>query len=101
MKKTVIQASKKQRKNAPLIAHESLTENRRNMLKALQGMKRAFPDRVKGCTSMDGKLYAFTAPLPGQTRDHRHLILNMEILKDFCSKFVQKPLEDFLGSFTA
>ena len=70
MKKEIIQASKKQPKNASLVAHESLTEKRRNMLKALQGMKRAFPGRVKGCTSMDGKLYAFTPPLPGQTRDH-------------------------------
>ena len=100
-KKDVLQASKKQAKNAPLIAHESLTEKRRNMLKSLQSMKKAFPERVKGCTSMDGKLYAFTPPLPGQTRDHRHLIANMETLQYFCSKFVQKPLQDFLGSFTA
>ena len=98
-KKLVIQQSKKQKKNAPLVAFESLTEKRRSMLKALQGMKKAVPDRVKGCTSMDGKLYAFTPPLAGQTRDHRHHIPNVDTLRDFCSKFVQKPLQDFLGSF--
>ena len=100
MKKNVIEASKKLRKNAPLVAYESLTERRRNMLRALQGMRKAFPDRVKGCTSMEGKLYAYTPPLPGQTRDHRHHIANLETLRDFCSKFVQKPLQDFLEGFS-
>ena len=100
IKKEVIQKSKqKSNKSAPpLRALESLTPLRRRMLGILSTMKKKAPTLVKGCTTMDGKVFAFTPPAAGMTRDERHFIPDMEALENFCRDFIQQRLEDFLNS---
>ena len=96
LKKKVIMASKKKRTDPKLFANESLTTTRRNIFQALRKMKADNNSQVKGCTTMDGKIYAYTKPLANQRTDQKHHISNMVDLRDFCRKFVQKPLETFL-----
>ena len=59
-------------------------------------MKADAPTLVKGCTTRDGRILAFTPPAPGQTRDRRQAISNVTELEEFCRVFVKKPLDDFL-----
>ena len=79
-----------------LYANESLTPARRRIFSALRRMKADTPTLVKGCTTRDGRILAFTPPAPGQTRDRRHAITNFTELEDFCRDFVKKPLDNFL-----
>ena len=94
-KKFVIQSSKTQDRGATLFANESLTPLRRKMFHALRTIKKNV-EAVKGCTTFEGNLYAFTKPLPNQTRDQRHHIPDMEALRGFCSEYVTQPLNTFL-----
>ena len=74
-----------------------------------------FPDLVKGCTSQDNRVYAFT-PSPAaaasvgsggiaagsnvssRARDRKHLVSSHEALVEFSRDFVQVPLDEFLDS---
>ena len=83
--------------------NESLSPTRRTILYALRKIKRAHPNLVTGCTSFDGKIYAYTKPsstAPEHSRSVRHPINSKENLKNFCETFVKKPLEDFLESWS-
>ena len=95
IKNAVIRASKDQPRGATLFANESLTPLRSKMFHALRKMKRETPT-VKGCTTRDGKMFAFTAPLPNQRLDQRHFIADWDALMEFCRTHVQKPLDAFL-----
>ena len=97
-KRDVIIACKKSR-NSNLYANESLTQKRRAILDALRKMKRTHPDHVKGCTSIDGKVYGFTRSVEPNGRDQRHLISSHEDLVKFCADYVRQPLELFLANF--
>ena len=97
LKKAIVTASKSQR-NSQLYANESLTPYRRKMFHALRRMKKNV-ETVKGCTTLDGRIYAFTAPLPNQTRDQRHHIKDMEAHHEFCRQFVKRPIDSFLVNF--
>ena len=88
--------------NNTLFSNESLTPKRRSILYTLRQMKKKFPALIKGCTSQDGRIYAFT-PSPSATsatrpRDRKHLVNTQEALADFSRNFIQMPLDDFLGS---
>ena len=66
-------------------------------------MKKKFPGIVKGCTSQEGRVYAFTTP-PAQAsnipvRDRKHLINTHEALVEFCREFVKVPLDTVLSSW--
>ena len=95
-KKLVIERSRQ--KKSPLRANESLTPLRRKMLGILSSMKRKSPALVKGCSSMDGKIFAFTPPMAGMRKDERHFIPDMDALHAFCRDFVKRPLDEFLNS---
>ena len=108
--------------NNTLYTNESLTPKRRTILFALRQIKKKFPDIVKGCTSQDGRVYAFT-PSPASVaasaddtvlraagssglrastprgRDRKHLVNTHDALVEFCAEFVQHPLEEFLDSW--
>ena len=65
--------------NSTLYTNESLTPKRRTMLFTLRQMKKKFPAVVKGCTSQEGRVFAFT-PAPASpssipVRDRKHLIV--------------------------
>ena len=87
-----------------LFINESLTPRRRTILFALRQMKRAHPTLVTGCSSMDGRVYAYTKPdlvtdPNSRPRNIRHLVNTHEKLVEFCRHFVKKPLDSFLDSW--
>ena len=96
VKKELILKSKNRNRNATLFANESLTPLRKKMFNALRSMRKGVPDIVKGSTSMEGKVYAFTPPLAENGRDQRHYIEDWDALKTFCRDYVKKPLDSFL-----
>ena len=96
VKKEVIAKSKQ--KKSPLRAFESLTPLRRKLLGILSSMKKKSPELVKGCTTLEGKVFAFTPPASGMTRDTRHYIPDMETLRSFCRAHIQLPLDEFLNA---
>ena len=98
MKRELVFASKKLPRPASLYVNESLTPNRKTILFSLRQMRRNHPDVVKGCTSIDGRIFAFTKPPEGSRspRDVRHLINTREALIAFCDEYVKAPLDNFL-----
>ena len=102
IKKRIVTASKAQPKtDRKLFCNESLTPLRRSMFHALRRMKADDSTLVKGCTTMEGKVYAFTPPVTPNMRDQRHYIGNMEALREFCLQYVKQPVDRFLEHFTA
>ena len=100
--------------NHTLYSNESLTPKRRSILFALRRMKKKFGSIVKGCTSQDGRIYAFT-PHPSasivssatdtrsgrstaRSKDIKHLINTQEALEKFSLEFLKQPLDSFLDS---
>lgn len=99
-KKSVLIAARQQPSNAPkLFVNESLTPKRGTILFALRQMKKMADSGVKGCTSQDGRIFAFTAPVAGTNRDRKHLISSHDDLVAFCRDFVKKPLDSFLSEW--
>ena len=91
-------------RSSSLFINESLTPRRRTILFALRQMKRAHPTLVTGCSSIDGRIYAYTKPDPisdpnSRPRNIRHLVNTHEKLVEFCRHFVMKPLDTFLDSW--
>lgn len=104
VKRRVVQKSrelgKEKGKNSPLHANESLTPLRRKIHNTLRQMKKDVPDLVKGCTTLEGKVFVFTPPVPGTARDQRHFISDWDTLQDFCRDFIKQPLDNFLQNFS-
>ena len=106
-KKALILASKSQPKTATnkIFVNESLTQQRSSVLHTLLKLKKDH-DVIKGATSMEGNVYAYTEPPPpahassGGTRskpkDIRHLINNRRSLQKFCDDYLRRPLEELL-----
>ena len=105
LKRDLIMASKQQGKSSRssnLYINESLTPTRQKLLFALRQIKRAHPTLVSGCTSIEGRVFAFTKNKnAGAGRDMRHLINTQDALQKFCDEFVKLPLENFLLSSSA
>ena len=102
VKREVLVASK-QKRSSDIFANESLTPKRKVLHDTLRNMKRQHPDLIKGCTTIDGRVYAFTPPIsPGpNSRDMRHHIINQDVLKDFCRTYIKRPLDLFLQNVPA
>lgn len=98
VKHDIISASRQQPRRSNLYISESLTPARSSLFFALRQMKKS--KLIKGCTTYDGRVYAFTAPLQESHRDVRHLISNYEDLTKFCAKYVKQPLQNFLETWT-
>lgn len=98
LKQAIIRRSKIEKK-PKLFCNESLTGLRSSMFRALRNMKADSTTQVKGCTTIDGKVFAFTKSPDPNARDIKHYIENMSSLREFCRKFVKKPLDDFLANF--
>ena len=89
-------------KHNGLYVNESLTPTRRSILYALRQIKRAHPQLVNGCSSFDGKVFAYTKPsptAPPTARSIRVEINTKERLNAFCTDFIKSPLESFLNSW--
>ena len=101
MKQSIIQASSKMRCPG-LFVNESLTPTRRTIFKTLRDIKRNHPALVKGCSTFEGKVYAYTkasGTSPTSGRDVRHLVNTQEQLRKFCVDHVKKPLSAFLQTW--
>ena len=96
MKKEIIMKNRGRNRSATLFANESLTPLRRKMLSVLRAMKRKFSDVVKGCTSIEGKIFAFTPSATPNGRDRKHFIEDWTALQAFCRKYVKRPIDNFL-----
>jgi hypothetical protein len=57
-------------------------------------MKRLCPDDVLGCSSIDGRVFGWVKP-PG-LRNVKLLVNSHASLQDFCTKFTNKTLDDFI-----
>ena len=99
-KREVIYASKKV-KSRKVIVHENLTPARRTIFQSLRRMKQQHPELVKGVSTYEGKIYAYTPNGSSQpnARDIRHAVNDIESLSKFCTEYVKKPLELFLANF--
>ena len=96
-KKMLFQSAKSQNSASPIYLNESLTPKRRTILYALRQMKKFHPTLVTGCTSIDGKIFAFT-PTSGP-RNLRHLVNTHSALVEFCRQHVKVPLDTFLAQW--
>ena len=101
LKRDVVSASRKQVKPAQLFVSESLTPARSTLFFALRKMRSAHPEIVKGCTTFEGKVFAFTKPSNPSVyaRDQRHFINSYDKLVSFCRDFIKVPMENFLASW--
>ena len=108
-KRDLIKASKGQARESQnkLFANESLTPKRTAILQTLLKIKRG-NDIIKGVTSEEGQVFAFTAPPEGSSRnssdhgrrkDRRHSINNKAELQKFCDTFLRTQLEDLVDSW--
>ena len=102
LKRELVLAGRNQPRPASLYVNESLTPTRKTIFYTLRQMRRNHPEIVRGCTSIDGRIFAFTKPpeTSRSTRDVRHLINTREALIAFCDEFVKAPLENFLQNTT-
>ena len=89
--------------NATLYTSESLTPKRSTLFFTLRQMKKKCPELVRGCTSQEGRVFAFTpsaaAASSTPARDRKHLINSYYDLVQFCRDFVKVPLDTFLTSW--
>ena len=104
VKREIITACKNQSPNqsSRLYANESLTSSRRKVFNTLKSIKRQHPELVRGVSSYEGRVYAYTknpATVDGPARDRRHLVNDQDMLVKFCRDFIKKPVENFLDSF--
>lgn len=101
VKREVIMKSKQNKQAKNFYANESLTPVRMEMFRALRGMKKKVPHLVKGCTTVEGKVFAFTPPVAGGSRDQKHWIRDMQELREFCRDHVKEALDSFLQNTAA
>ena len=89
-------------KPAGFFINENLTPMRNTIMYALRKM-RHFPDsRVKGCSSHDGKVYAWvkTSPNAGPSvKDTRIPVNSREKLEEISESFTDKPLSHFVETW--
>ena len=104
-KKQLFSASKSQAKPVRLFVNESLTPPRRKIFNTLRSIRRQHPDLVRGVSTFDGKVFAYTenhsAPqtASARTKDLRHLVNDYESLRTFCDDHIKKPIGTFLDEW--
>ena len=99
-KRELLRAAKEQNSTSPIYINESLTPKRSTILYTLRQVKKAHPSLVTGCTSIDGRVFAFTKSTSPGGRNVRHLVNTHDGLVKFCHDFVKKPLDTFLAEWT-
>ena len=105
IKKSILQSSRNVFKNSNssrrgiLYINENLTPTRLAILKSLRDIKRKHGDVVKGCTSYDGRVYAFVKSPNPTERDLRKLVNTREQFSTFCTEYLKKPIQAFLANW--
>ena len=82
-------------------ANESLTPLRSTILYVLRKMRRLHNNRIRGCSSIDGKVCAWVRPQGAQvaTRDVRVFINNRDKLASFCKQHTGEELSKFIDNW--
>ena len=64
----------------------------------LRKMRRLSPDIVKGCSSIDGRVYAWVGrPQAGSAAPNMGISINTyDQLKNFSSEYMLKPIHEFI-----
>ena len=93
-------ACKNQGKSDPtkIFLNESLTPRRSTLFYTLRKIRSGHPAIVRGCTTQDGSIIAYTKSSSENSRDIRHVLNTQAALKQFCSTYIKVPLEAFLDS---
>lgn len=99
LKREFCASARKLKRPSKLFVNESLTPKRSTIYKTLRSIKKDHGDLVTGCTTMDGRVYAFTPSGSANGRDRRHLVNTYESLSQFCNEFVHRPIENFLSAW--
>ena len=89
-------------KPAGFFINENLTPMRNTIMFALRKMRRFPESRVKGCSSYEGKVYAWvkTSPNAGPSvRDTKILVNSREKLEEVSLNFTGKSLSHFLEAW--
>lgn len=77
--------------------NESLTPARSTILYVLRKIKRKYPNLVDGCSSIDGKVYAWVKPTDSSSQRNSRVSVNSHLqLSEFCANVVKDSLNSFL-----
>lgn len=89
-------------KKPNLYINEDLTPIRKTIMFVLRAAKRKFPDKVSGCSSVDGKVFVWTKPpnpdIPG-SRDLRISVNTRHSLEKFCTRDLSVPVSEFIDNW--
>ena len=89
--------SRRNLKPEGLFISESLTPSRNTIMFVLRRIRRAHPNIVKGCTSIDGRVFVYVAS--ESDRAKRLLVNSHQQLIDFCDDIVKVSLINFIDSW--
>ena len=98
----LISASRRMKVNQ-FYVNESLTPLRQTIAFILRKAKREFPEKISGCTTLEGKNYVWIPPpnpnAPG-AKATRLAVHTHDRLTQFCEKTLGKPLSHFIETWT-
>lgn len=85
-----------------MYVNESLTPIRGTIMYVLRQMKKKFPDKVSGCSSLDGKVFAWVrpaGPAVAGSRNARWPINSLLKLQQFSTDVLNTPLTSFIETW--
>jgi hypothetical protein len=85
-----------------MYVNESLTPIRGTIMYVLRQMKKKFPDKVSGCSSLDGKVFAWVrpaGPAVAGSRNVRWPINSLLKLQQFSTDVLNTPLTSFIETW--
>lgn len=100
LKKDIISACRQLRPK--MFVNESLTPIRNTIMYGLRKAKRDHPDKISGCSSIDGRVMVWIKPLNESTpgaRDTRMFVNSREKLELLCSDILKVPLESLVENW--
>ena len=82
--------------------NEDLTPRRSTVMYVLRKLRRSHSDKVTGCSSAEGVVYAWVKPLVATVQNQRDIRMRVngyDNLVEFCNTYIGKPLGDFLDTW--
>ena len=93
-KRNVLLAARRTKPN-DIFINESLTPQRHEIYQCLRRAKREFPEKVNGCSTIDGSIYVWVKSSTPGVRDLRLSMNSFERFKNFCEEKFEKPVSYF------
>ena len=94
--KTDIVSCARRAKPTGLFINESLIPQRQTVYYALRQAKRKLPNKVSGCTTIDGSVFVWIKPPAAGARDVRVKINTIAKLEDLCEKEFSCSMADLI-----